>query len=520
MGKVSDYSEISLETLTQAAAATGAFKIALNGDDYKLTLQNLLMGLTGSIDPHHPMFAGGAKGDCLAVNNGSVSGGNQLTIPNHTPKTYYVGKSVFINGVERTVASINGGAYVLSSSVGNGTSLPILMGTDDTAAINAALAYAAAVRVPYGDGGGADAGVNVVAVGGLVQLRSASYLISNSQASYTGGKLSAIQVPRRVAFLGQGIHTTQLHFKPGSYGHIVAPKLIGSSAWIDLIEIGRFSVYGYRGWNPNGLNGLHLDVAFDGYSTVDPMNQIHDIRIQEAPQDAYYFGGRGEAVIQNVHAYFTQRYGLHLRAFNDSKIINCNFGGSNKTGIRIYASGACTLVGIKSFFSGAGGGAVAADCAGIHMDGDTLFSGNVNLTDVEVQESRGSSLVVQSGSNRFSNVRALDPGRSSIAGGTLPSVVAGWDLNGSFCRQNTFSDCTAGPSLGLFQADNWGNAGNSVNIDGSAEANRGNIWTFVPTTGPPSEPGTDYDGGFGAKGGAGISNGKNTLLKVDGVALT
>lgn len=517
MGKVSDHTPLPLYDIMHAAAAMGEFKLSVNGQDYKIDFAALMMGLTGHIDPHHPMFAGGAKGDCIATNDAIVASGNQLTLPNHVPNGYYVGKYVSINGVGRTIASINGGAYVLSSSVSNGTGLPILMGTDDTAAINAALAYASGVRAGYGDGGGADPGANMISIGGSVKLRPTSYLISNTQAEYTGGKLSAVVIPRRVALIGSGIHQTQLHMKAGSYGHCVAPKLIGASAWMDFMEVGCFTVFAYRGWNPNVLNTFHFHVAFDGYAGVDPRNRIHDLHADQSKGADFYFSGRGEAVIDNCHGFNGDSYGFEVRGFMDSVFSNCNAGGKEKTAFRIYASGAVRFNSCKGFYSGKGGGSNAADCAGVHLDGDTLFAGQVNLTDFEVQETRGSSFLINSASNTFIGCRALDPGRSGIAAGTLPGTVAGFDLSGANCVQNIFAGCKVSPSVPLYQSDNWGNAGHSVAIDGSAEKNQGDIWTWKAST---SDSGTDYDGGFGAKGGAGTSNGKNTMLKVDGVACT
>lgn len=473
----------------------------------------------------------GAYGDAVGGQTGVISGPafDKFSDTIFPFTDAYIGASLWFGTTKRTITAVSAGVATFTpANTFEATGQLWLAGHDDTAAIQQALDAARNVQGDYVEDASFSTDGIVNSGGQCLLATGRAYIISNSQASYNAGKLSALIVYRRTDFVGDGMAgmRSSLCLAPGSYGHMVANSAIGTAV-TDFVSIGRMSLYGYQQWNPNALDNIHWEVNFTGYDKVDPFNRFYDIDSFRSARHGFYFKGRGELIVQNCMSAFNYFYGYYFTGQADYKVVNCNAGGNQRTGFRIFSSGAGHYVNCKSFYSGASGGSVDADCCNWYVNGDQMRTGTVYFSQCEGQESRGSSWVIDNcGLNTFDACQALDPGRAGLTSGTIPTVAAGFHLKGLGCCENTFVGCYVGPSVALFSSsNNWGSATDAVYIEGvngsgsGPQTNRGTIYTFTPTITPSGgyDPGIHYRAGYGARGGDGFTNGRQTLLYVDGL---
>lgn len=485
-------------------------------DDLMVFVNATFAQQTVVIDPHQY----GAKGGALSYRYGTVTNLNTLSLG-----VYYtftdndIGKLAFVEGQELTIIGVSGGNAILSGNVnvGNGTNRQFLIGYDDTAAF--AAAFAAAKRIGLFVGNGAvseQAWSGGMPYGGVVQMRNTGYMVRNSQASWDAGKQAAIVVPRRCGLVGQGMGQTHIYLMPGNIGHCITNENsgVGGGGWDDFMHLSEFSLYGNHGYQPSGcLDGIYFKAAFNNYFKVDNFMCMHNLRINECKRDCLYISGRGEGVYFNIFCYNAYRYGMFIDGYVDSRFFVCNAGGNFKTGIRINRSAAIHLTNCKSFYSGASGGNVEADCANFAFLADSYLNGQVVVTGCESQEARGSGFYIQSGLNQFTGCLSSDPGRSALIGGTPPAIRAGFHLAGNNTGYvspwyNIFTGCYVRPSLEL----NFGNPGalmyngtHAVYINDNARGNCGTIYTFAQASYTNSK-----------LGGPGITNRLNGELSIDG----
>lgn len=480
----------------------------------------------------------GAKGDTIGSSTGVMSGG-WFSDVTHYFTTDDIGKEFYTDTTVRSVSAVDGaGKCQMSPAISSGSTITWLMGTDDTVAMQAALDAARDVcGLDTTENAGATYGL--IRKGGIVQLGAGkSYMVGNSSASYNGGagKLSALKISRRTGLrgAGAGFGTSAIVLRPNSYGHVIANNEPGegTNGYADFITISNLTIQGYQDWNPNALDGIYLRVTFNGYDAVDPYNRVLDVMVVRAKRNGFYFRGRGELIVERCFPVYCNNYGFHITGLNDYKFISCNSVGNQKTGFRIESAGGGSYVTCRSFFNGAGGLDNIADCAAWYVSADQMRNGQIIFNGCEGQENRGSSWVIDNcGMNHFINCMGQDPGRESgnlVTTGPFPSVISAWHIKGNGACLNSFSNCYAGPAVAVFNmTNNWGIATDAVYIEGvdgsgnGPQKNRGDIYTMSPTTqGGVTDPGTQYRGGYGAKGGSGTSNGQNTQLKVDGVACT
>jgi hypothetical protein len=533
-----------LSKLTGAdAAAVGTLAVA-NGAA-KNDLSNLGSGAlisafnasglpsTVTIDVHDPRF--GAKGDAVGAGNGTITGGNTLSDTQYLFTAADVGKSLFLqqDALTRTITGLSGSAAVFSPGATNVAPCYWLCGTDDTAAFDAAFTYAKTAFAGIAGTSISNPAAFVrgpIPIGGVVQLRAGhGYIVGNSSASYSGGRQSAVVVPNRCGLQGatQGFFGSAIHLRPNSYGHVIANEGNSGSAFTDFMTIANLSVYCYGSdWSPNSLDGVNINVAANGYGKIDPFNRIRQVQVYNAAQNGFRFIGRGELIGQDLVASYCNNYGIYVDHASDTRFFNLTAGGNSKTGIRVNGGGPVHINGSKAFYNGATGGTDHKDSANYVLTSDNIYTGLTALHDAEAQESRGSSLIVESAMNDIVGFKAFDPGRVPLAGGTLPDVIAGIHLRGPMCLNNVFARATVRATLTNFGAagQNWGNTGDAVHIDafdgalGGPQFNDGDIHTSRTTTIPVFR-GIEYTTGA-VKGGTGTSNGKNTGLKVDNVACT
>lgn len=499
---------------------------------HRANIGDVLLNYHGFIDPHK--F--GAKGDTVKYSDGiAYAGGTEFGSVSHIFKPEDVGKVFYTDAAygRLTVSGyISPNRITLSGTSAFGseqTGRFWIMGTDDTAALRAALAAAARNR-GGGIAGGLASGSRNQNYGSVVMLRPDSrYLVRNTAADLAAGRTAALEIPQRCGLVGlAGVRNASIMAVPDNSGHVVAN--LGADQFNDFLTVANFTIDGLSGLGSynNSQDCLHLEIAFDGYVEVDAFHNVFNVDTREARRHGIYIEGRGEGVYSNIRAIGAKQTGIYIARSMDSTYIAVNAGGSKKTGIRIDATTACRFVGGKSFYSGASGGAVAGDCAGWWATSDMAENGGNQYIGCESQESRGSGFLIETGRSHLVGCKVADPGRLTIASGTLPAVRAGYAIGGALARHNTLVGCVVQPDLGVWadgqrdvvqnetqQPDrskrNWGWGTDSVNIDGNATGTRGEVWT---------DPLTDYDTGFGAVGGAGASNGKNTKLRVDGTALT
>lgn len=477
----------------------------------------------------------GAKGDAVGTGDGTITGGNTLTSAQYTFTTANVGQKLYLqqDTTERAITGVSGGAAVFTPSASNVTPCYWLCGTDDTAAFDAAFVYAAnSLSGRVGSALGTQAFAYVrgpIPLGGAVQMRAGhGYLVGNTQTSFNAGRLSSIVVPRRCSLRGAagGFYGSTIHLKPNSYGHVIANEGNGAAAFSDFTTLSNFTVYAYGSdWSPNSLDGINITVADNGYSKIDPFNRVMSVQVYNAGRDGFSFTGRGELFGFDLIASYCRRRGVFIDRLSDARFLHMVAGGNDQTGIYVNGGGPIHIGHSKAFYNGASGGTDHKNSANIVLTSDNEYTGLTSLFDCEAQESRGSSLVIESGRNIVSAFQAYDPGRAGLTAGSLPDVIAGIHLRGGFCNNNVINGVVR-PTLTNFGAAgaNWGSAGDAVHIDlfdaalGGPQLTGGDVYTTRATT-VPAYRGIEYTTGS-AKGGAGTSNGKNTGFRVDGVACT
>ena len=484
------------------------------------------VGTHAVIDPHDY----GAKGDAVSLPGASVAG-DYLTVT-HSKYTFTsddVGKTLWVaggwqdNGHSRTVASVVGGAAVLDSTLPVSGSRYALLGTDDTEAIQAAFDAAETIMLTVAPSTNDSTG-NGIPTGGAVVLRQGGYIVKNTQANYDAGKLGAIRIPRRCSLFGQGQGSTAIYTAPGNVGHTIANKGASTLAADEKITLANFSIYGLRDIQGAQCgNAIHYATGMGGYSQVDSYSQMYNINIHGARGSGIYLKGRGECFFYNINVVYACQYGYDLQTTQDVRFVMCNAGGCYWSGFHIYDAASSAFTGCKSFYNGSNGVDDPEKTCNWYV-GDANHSylkGTCIFTSCEAQESRGSSWVIKGGLNQFVSCLASDPKRSiGSSGEAYPTVRAGVHLYGNGSN-NVFAGFYVRAAVGMDwggSTENHAGGDYAVYIDYNADAN-------AKKNGPRGNKGTIYTlepsvYGVSKLGGAGISNGKNTALSIDGVALT
>lgn len=484
----------------------------------------------------------GAKGDAIGFHDGVYDNGTGVFTSTSytftasdlaeaaTKKVYFAGT----DGSPRTITSIVGSGITVSPSISGISSPGILwlMSTDDTAAVQAACDAARAVQgndVDEVSSGGIDQ--MIMSSGAVILTPGKRYGVFNSSASYNGGagKISAITIYRRMYFGGEndGFNQSGIVLIPGSYGHCIANA--GSTSHTDFIQLANFSIFGYDVFSPNGLDGIYLNTPLSGFDKTDALNRIENVNVYKAPRHGFYFKGRGELNVNRCQAFSCGQYGIFFDGQYDWKMAGCAFGGNLKTGVRIFSGGG-QVTNTKSFYNGIGGAANDEDSANLVVDGDPSSLSRQGVTyfsNFQCQESWGCGAVIKAGVVEFdASCQFLDPARSTMGGGTRPTIKAGLYLKGEGCRHVVFGGVYVGPSVALYESPNWPADTFSVYIDGFVSSSgpqlcKGDIYTYLASvnTGGGAQLGTQYSGTGAAVGGGGATNGANPSLRIDGKPL-
>lgn len=483
------------------------------------------VGTHAVIDPHDY----GAKGDAVSLLRAVISvDKTQVTDSQYTFKAADVGKTVWIdtgwqtNGETRTIASINAGAAVFNTPSSVSGTRTVLFGTDDTLAIEAAFEAAATVMLDVKQlGTGADAvSWGGIPVGGNVRLRSAGYIVKNTQARYDAGKIAAIMVPRHCGLEGEGMGQTAIYVAPGNVGHGIANAGAGlvALAGDEKITMRGFSLYCMRGLQgAQALDGIYFATSMGNYTNVDAFSKLSDIQVYQARRHGFFIKGRGECIFDSLWAMNCENAGYMIDGIQDSRFNLCNAGGNGWCGFYVEASASSCFSNCKSFYNGASGGTDRAKCANwfISDDQHSYRKGSTIYVGCESQESRGSGWYIIGGLCQFSGCLSSDPKR--FGGAPWPDICAGVHIDGNGSN-NVFDGFYIRAALGL----DWGstteqhyggdyalyigqNAYWGVDSRGGPRNNKGNIYTLEPSR---------YD--VAKLGGLGTTNTANAGLYVDG----
>ena len=355
------------------------------------------------------------------------------------------------------------------------------------------------------------------------------YPVSNSSASYSGGKLSAVIVPRRIALtcLSNAEHGVTIQLVPGSYGHCMSN--LSTTSYSDFMVLKNFTILCDGDYSPNSLDGLHIHNPYGNYDKVDPYNRFENIRVERPKRHGIYVEGKGELKLRDCDVFNSGEYGLLAKGQYDVSVIGGQFGATGKTGIRIDSPGPIQITGVKAFYTGVNGGSNDEDCAGIVIEATSgdAFSGGASITEFEVQETRGVGLLIKV---RNCTVRGViqDPNRAPIGSPTgRPTVKSAVYLKGQNASSNNL-DIFVMPALTAYETPNWPADTSIIHIDGDAPFNstnggpQNNTGTVEYPVNSILPGGGIFDGieftGTGTPfSGGGCTNGKNPHLTLNGV---
>lgn len=471
-----------------------------------------------------------AKGDAVSTKEGISLAGNKIQIPGYTFKAADVGMLFFSDlngGGASTITAVDTSANTatVSSTIGVATGRYMLVGHDDTAALQAALDAAAFSVTGAAVGDGTTANGNKLVFGQTVQLRAGcKYIIRNP----TSGGIAALKIHRRTALIGTGgPFQAQLILAPDTYGHGIANAGFVNgdmnNAFDDFIVLKNFGMDGVAFQNYNGGDLIHIQQTFNGYQYTDNFSFIQDLQLFNAPKSALYLAGRGEIYVSGCHL-FGALHGLFCDGLSDSAVVGTNASGG-KASIVVHSSVPMRFTNCKAYYGGRNGGAVSTDCCNWLVTADQPFNGLTIFDACESQESRGSSWILQNtGNNQFIGCKAGDPGRQNgdIDTGTLPTVRAGFEFQGE-CQNNIFAGCQVGPSVSIYNTataysatspySNWGGTDAVYLGSGAVEQNVGDIYTMQQTS---TRGGIVYQAGNGAVNGPNWLRAKNPGLRVNG----
>lgn len=420
---------------------------------------------------------------------------------------------------------------------GANTSRAYIFGTDDTVALQTAL-DAASFSANGTFVGANTSGLRAEIMGRAVILRGGrSYLVSNSSASWNGGngKTACLYIHRRTSLCGMSnFAQSEIVAAPGTYGDIVsntdARKALANSSsptsYVDFISIMNLRLNGQRGTISsltNQLSGLLIYPSYNGYLDTDPCNHVDNVWSHNNYEHGFYFGGRGELLCTNLRGPDNGKNGLYLGGLVDSSISQSSFGGNRMAGVRVNRSANNRLTDIKSWYSGGSfSGTSEKDNANFVFEADQALNGKCICTGLDSQESRGSGFVIDTaGGHIFRGCRAQDPGQVIAPATARPTVASGVALRGAGCTENDL-DIRVEAAVRAFLAVNF--TGTSVlDVDANAIGNYGGIRSqgdlqftgrsSISIGGAPLADGSKLSG-------AGVSNAKNTQVRVDNVNLT
>jgi hypothetical protein len=531
LGKIQNMSDTKISEDLAVTYLDGdeIFPVLQSDINRSVDVKMLSKRITPTFNPHDY----GAKGDAISMLDAVIAGDLvTITSAQYTFKDSDVGKECHISdgwqtgGYRRVIGSVVAGAGVLSvAATSAGSNKAIIIGTDDTLAIEAAFDAAAKSMLTVQQlGKGADpVSWGAVPSGGTVKLASGrGYLVRNTQERYDAGKIAAIMVPRHCGLEGSGVGQTGIYLGYGNIGHGIANWSAASPGGDERIHLSDFSLFCNRANQPaECLDGIYFYTSFGNYTNTDNFSMFYNIQIYQARRNGLFANTRGEVLYYGLWAMNCKEAGFYFENSLDSRIMFCNAGGNGYSGFDVAGAQSSEFNGCKSFYNGAAGGTSQRWSANWYISdgGHSYLKGSCIFVGCESQESRGSGFFIEGGINQFVGCLASDPKRAGIGGNPRPAVCAGFHIDKN-ASNNVFSGCYARASLGL----DWGtstenhyggdyavyigyqNTGNAKTT--GPRGNKGHIYTLEPSTYNVSK-----------LGGLGVTNGLNGGLYIDGDAL-
>ena len=425
----------------------------------------------------------GAVGDAEAYNNTvTTSGSSAITNPTDAPfKPSHVGKEIFLangaaggNMLATTIAGyVSASQVVLATNALVSGTTSIVIGTDDTVAIQAAIAYA--------------------------KKRSKGLILDGA---FLTGPLS---LPSRSGLIGASRSSAMLYLKPGSA--TVNGWLLRNAAASDYgISVEDMSL--------NGLRAFHKDVNNQPLLTINTLqhagggttvpgevqNLYRNLQIVASGRAAIKYAGLGNSVFEDI-IISNATYGLDLTS-----------SGNNARNIATSAT-----MGLGFSINGGSSYNRFTDCTAARSgwsppvgdNGDgfkacwSINDGHYNkLTNCEAKESWGCGFIITSGHrNTLTTCAAVDVGclypEDGLGSNSSSAARAGFQMTNA--NENHFNACLVST---FAHATN--RASHAVNLTGTSADNEGRIITDKAIT------------AFGAGKIGRNSSGVGNTLAVDG----
>lgn len=310
--------------------------------------------------------------------------------------------------------------------------------TDDTAAINAALAAAGAQG------------------GGIVYLPWGNYLVS-----------APLTPPPYTYLQGLTAVTLNLNTPPGTVSRIIA-----SASWAPSSSTGIISFLSKTpgGWSSNtaacGLRNLYIDGSLNsstnlnGINMVGPVYDLHleDVFIYKAPHNGITASGQSESGITPTFPYH-HRYtrvtianaantGFNLVNFTDSTFENCMGFANVGNNWALQNNSNSVLTACRGEWSTSGRGFNITGSAGsILLDGctsDQNAAEGIRITAATGQSVQGGGVVITGGKLHADGWGGTNNNGIKVTGSTVPVTITGLNIeSGQNVNNSGFYPATA-----------------------------------------------------------------------------
>ena len=398
----------------------------------------------------------GAKMDAVNLSNNNCTQGSAI-VTNTTDSPFsrsHVGKTVYVqsgllNGstLVTTVLSYQSATQItLATNVLGATGTKrIVIGTDDTAALTKARAYARA--------------------------RAKAVIIDGAMIS------GPQKLTTRDAIIGESRMASHVYLKPNSA--TTDKFLFGVLNATDYnIAIQDLTLNGLRDFNTNGSGVMLTDINVidhvgSGADTLDVhvYNLYQNLRIREGNRAALKYAGKGQSKFVDLILTHST-YGIDINSADNllEGIDASAYGAAFYLGSGVTSS---RFVGCRGFFGGnspQSGASGAGEVACWYLNG----ASNNEFTNCEGEEGWASIWVLSSANkNMFSSCRAADPGcvygSHGLGSTNAGEIRAGFRINAS--SDNHFSGSSVG--IGSHSATSY--ASHAVYTEGACNDNVGRL---------------------------------------------
>lgn len=474
-----DISRLTGNELLPALTESGA-----GGQERRIALRELHRHFTGIINPKLPPY--NCKGDLQISEGGSsTAGSNVITIKENMFKAEDVGKLIYVSnnttGNNQYQSVITG--FIDSKRVtcaanfttDRNQNIQVVWGTDDTAGLQAAI-YAC--RSP-----------GTFVYGGTLLVPPGAYL--------TG----PLKYPARMAIKGMGRRQSAFYRKPAGPGVANSIWMLQNETNMDDFNVFQdFGLHGLKYVQNASFGGLNFTSVTSATVTAqnDPYPFWSNLWIQDHAWHGVETWHRHSGDIIAMEIVGCYGAGMSNNSY-DINMVNMLAIGNWGPGM-IMASGGCNLNNLKLSYNGVNGywlpgGAKGDGGCNLLVNG----SGN-NMTNVRLQESNSSNLVITGYYNKFGHIGIEDTGciipeHNTWDMANLPTLRAAVHLKGATCIDNIFMDGYYGRAV--HNAVGQDHLTHAFYLSGDASNNHGRIFERTNTQFTSSRVGTSSSGGVG-----------------------